>query len=164
MGQPAAKQGDRVIATDTHIILIPTPGGPVPVPTGPLSIIRNNIIDAGLCNSNYGIIEMDNAADPRFVENNDLVFQNNMNALYRDEQSNPLTLIADVNALTDTTVTNNIDDDPQITWTGNGFATIASTSPCRNAGTPTGAPLWDFQSDARPQESAPDIGPDEFVP
>jgi uncharacterized Zn-binding protein involved in type VI secretion len=32
MGQPAAKQGDRVVATDTHIILIPTPGGPVPTP------------------------------------------------------------------------------------------------------------------------------------
>ena len=32
MGQPAAKQGDQVIATDTHIVMIPTPGGPVPTP------------------------------------------------------------------------------------------------------------------------------------
>lgn len=32
MGQPAAKYGDQVIATDTHIVLIPTPGGPVPTP------------------------------------------------------------------------------------------------------------------------------------
>ncbi len=32
MGQPAAKQGDQVIATDTHIIMIPSPGGPVPTP------------------------------------------------------------------------------------------------------------------------------------
>ncbi len=32
MGQPAAKQGDQIIATDVHIILIPTPGGPVPTP------------------------------------------------------------------------------------------------------------------------------------
>jgi uncharacterized Zn-binding protein involved in type VI secretion len=32
MGQPAAKQGDMVMATDIHIILIPTPGGPVPTP------------------------------------------------------------------------------------------------------------------------------------
>ena len=32
MGQPAAKQGDRVIATDTHIVMIPSPGGPVPTP------------------------------------------------------------------------------------------------------------------------------------
>ncbi len=32
MGQPAAKQGDQVIATDTHIVMIPSPGGPVPTP------------------------------------------------------------------------------------------------------------------------------------
>ena len=32
MGQPAAKQGDKVMATDTHIVMIPTPGGPVPTP------------------------------------------------------------------------------------------------------------------------------------
>ncbi len=32
MGQPAAKDGDQVVATDIHIIMIPTPGGPVPTP------------------------------------------------------------------------------------------------------------------------------------
>jgi uncharacterized Zn-binding protein involved in type VI secretion len=32
MGQPAAKENDQVIATDTHIIMIPSPGGPVPTP------------------------------------------------------------------------------------------------------------------------------------
>lgn len=32
MGQPAAKQGDQVMAVDTHIVMIPTPGGPVPTP------------------------------------------------------------------------------------------------------------------------------------
>jgi len=32
MGQPAAKQGDRVVGTDIHIVVIPTPGGPVPTP------------------------------------------------------------------------------------------------------------------------------------
>lgn len=32
MGQPAAKQGDKVLATDVHIVMIPTPGGPVPTP------------------------------------------------------------------------------------------------------------------------------------
>ena len=32
MGKPAAKQGDRVLATDTHIVLVPAPPGP-PVPT-----------------------------------------------------------------------------------------------------------------------------------
>ena len=32
MGQPAAKQGDQVLASDMHMILIPAPPGP-PVPT-----------------------------------------------------------------------------------------------------------------------------------
>jgi uncharacterized Zn-binding protein involved in type VI secretion len=32
MGQPAAKQGDQITGTDIHIIMIPTPGGPVPTP------------------------------------------------------------------------------------------------------------------------------------
>jgi len=32
MPQPAAKQGDKVIATDIHIVMIPSPGGPVPTP------------------------------------------------------------------------------------------------------------------------------------
>lgn len=32
MGQPAAKQGDQISATDTHIVMIPSPGGPVPTP------------------------------------------------------------------------------------------------------------------------------------
>jgi uncharacterized Zn-binding protein involved in type VI secretion len=33
MGQPAAKQGDKVMATDTHILLVPAPpGSPTPVP------------------------------------------------------------------------------------------------------------------------------------
>jgi uncharacterized Zn-binding protein involved in type VI secretion len=32
MGQPAAKQGDRIVAIDTHIVMISTPGGPVPTP------------------------------------------------------------------------------------------------------------------------------------
>ena len=32
MGQPAAKLGDQILATDTHIVMIPSPGGPVPTP------------------------------------------------------------------------------------------------------------------------------------
>ena len=30
---PAAKQGDKVMGQDTHIIMVPSPGGPVPTPT-----------------------------------------------------------------------------------------------------------------------------------
>jgi len=33
MGKPGAKQGDRVVGIDTHVIMVPSPGGPVPTPT-----------------------------------------------------------------------------------------------------------------------------------
>lgn len=32
MGQPAAKQGDKIMATDTHIIMIPAAPSPIPTP------------------------------------------------------------------------------------------------------------------------------------
>lgn len=32
MGQPAAKQGDQITATDIHIVMIPSPSGSVPTP------------------------------------------------------------------------------------------------------------------------------------
>ena len=32
MGQPAAKEGDQVVATDVHIVMIPAPSGQVPTP------------------------------------------------------------------------------------------------------------------------------------
>jgi uncharacterized Zn-binding protein involved in type VI secretion len=32
MGLPAAKQGDQIVAVDTHIVMVPSPGGPVPTP------------------------------------------------------------------------------------------------------------------------------------
>lgn len=45
MGQPAAKQGDQVMATDIHIVLIPSPAGPVPTP---LPHPFSGIINGGL--------------------------------------------------------------------------------------------------------------------
>jgi uncharacterized Zn-binding protein involved in type VI secretion len=45
MGQPAAKQGDQVVATDIHIVLIQA--GPATVPT-PLPHPFTGIIDGGL--------------------------------------------------------------------------------------------------------------------
>ena len=32
MANPAAKQGDQVVGTDIHIVMIPSPGGPIPTP------------------------------------------------------------------------------------------------------------------------------------
>ena len=45
MGQPAAKQGDQIVGVDTHIIMIPSPGGPVPTP---LPHPFSGILDGGL--------------------------------------------------------------------------------------------------------------------
>lgn len=42
MGLPAAKQGDRILATDIHIVMIPSPGGPVPTP---LPHVFSGVID-----------------------------------------------------------------------------------------------------------------------
>lgn len=46
MGQPAAKQSDMIQAMDTHIVMVPTPGGPVPTPTPGHPF--NGIIDGNL--------------------------------------------------------------------------------------------------------------------
>ena len=46
MGQPAAKQGDQVVATDIHIVMVPAPPSP-PVPT-PLPHPFTGIIDGNL--------------------------------------------------------------------------------------------------------------------
>ena len=32
MGNPIAKAGDKVIGLDTHVVMLPSPGGPVPTP------------------------------------------------------------------------------------------------------------------------------------
>ena len=32
MSLPAAKEGDRILATDIHIQMVPSPGGPIPTP------------------------------------------------------------------------------------------------------------------------------------
>lgn len=54
MGQPAAKQGDTIAGTDTHITMVPSPGGPVPTP-GPYPF--NGIID-GNVSPNVNISKM----------------------------------------------------------------------------------------------------------
>ena len=45
MSQPAAKQGHQITATDIHIIMIPSPTGPVPTP---LPHPFMGILDGGL--------------------------------------------------------------------------------------------------------------------
>jgi uncharacterized Zn-binding protein involved in type VI secretion len=65
MGQPAAKQGDTVVAVDTHIILVPSPGGPVPTP---IPHPFNGIIDASL-SGNVMIMRMPAATQGSIADN-----------------------------------------------------------------------------------------------
>lgn len=51
MGQPAAKMGDKIVGVDTHIVMVPSPGGPVPTP---LPHPFNGIIDSN-CSTNVMI-------------------------------------------------------------------------------------------------------------
>ena len=43
MGQPAAKKGDRIVAVDTHIVLMPPANAPVPLPSPFAGIIQGNL-------------------------------------------------------------------------------------------------------------------------
>jgi uncharacterized Zn-binding protein involved in type VI secretion len=45
VGKPAAKQGDQITATDIHIVMVPSPGGPVPTP---LPHLFNGLLTGGL--------------------------------------------------------------------------------------------------------------------
>ena len=86
------------------------------------------------------------------------------NFLYLNEGSDFLYSALDVDNLTDMTSSGNLDSDPQWTGSSGALMLIGSTSPCRNAGTPAGAPPWDFTGAPRPQGGAPDIGPHEYQP
>lgn len=48
MPEPIAKQGDTIVGTDVHVLLVPSPGGPVPTPT---SMPFSGTIDGGLSDS-----------------------------------------------------------------------------------------------------------------
>lgn len=65
MGQPAAKQGDQITAIDTHIIMIPSPGGPVPTP---LPHPFNGLINGNL-SSNVKIMGMPAATQGSTADN-----------------------------------------------------------------------------------------------
>ena len=65
MGQAAAKQGDKITATDTHIFMIPSPGGPVPTPLpSPFSGLIN-----GNLSSNVKIMGMPAATQGSTADN-----------------------------------------------------------------------------------------------
>ena len=53
MGLPVAKLGDQIVGLDTHVVLVPSPGGPIPTPV-PMPF--SGQLDGNLCAS----VEIDN--------------------------------------------------------------------------------------------------------
>lgn len=142
-------------ANKRGLVITAPAGGNLPA----AGVVRNNIFrNAGAANPGSGIAvrESDASSDLQFFENNDM-WTPNGGTLYVDEGTTPLMLMA-INMLTGAGA--NINADPQL----NGTWHIPMTSPCRNAGTATGAPRLDFDGDMRPQQMLYDIGADEYVP
>lgn len=63
MGQPAAKKGDQVMGIDTHIVILPAPAPPAPLPH-PFSGIIN-----GALSSNVNIMGMPAATKDSTADN-----------------------------------------------------------------------------------------------
>ncbi len=121
--------------------------------------MRNNIfVNVGTIDfaNGFAVYEANAGSDLQIFENNDL-WAPNGGTLYFDDGATSLSLAA-INALMGSG--SNINADPQLDATFH----IPMTSPCRNAGTATGAPAFDFDGDMRPQEMSYDIGADEYVP
>jgi hypothetical protein len=126
------------------------------VPRGPRGVVRNNIFDPGPCLFAVAAIENTPDVDPFLFENNDLIATDA--GVYIDEGATLFSSVAAVNVLTGAAA--NISADPQF----DGGLHLGAGSPCRNRGTPAGAPSEDYDGDPRPQEGVPDIGADEYRP
>lgn len=121
-------------------------------------IVRNNIFvnaGGGGFADGYAVYES-TSTSLQFFETN-LLWAPNGGTLYLDNGTTHLAL-AGVNALSG--AANNLSADPSLDATFH----LLGTSPCRNAGTATGAPATDFEGNTRPQEMSYDIGADEYVP
>lgn len=129
--------------------------------------VSNNVLIGGAGASRYGVYEENvsgRTAHPEALLANDFFIANptQNDALYlfwNGSSTSAKTTIADVNALSQLlgSVSGNINADPlsDATWH------LTPGSPCIDTGTTVDAPTQDFEGDARPLGSAPDIGPDE---
>ena len=64
MGQPAAKQGDQIVAVDTHIVMVPSIPSPVPTPLPhPFSGIINGNLSSDVNIMGMPAATVDSTAD-----------------------------------------------------------------------------------------------------
>jgi hypothetical protein len=122
--------------------------------------IRNNILLGGQGQNRFSFYE-DNQSNgrtcqPVAYENNDLFDVDNAHRRWL-QNGTPLILatVADVNMMPYAMA--NIGADPMIDASWH----LLSGSPCIDAGTPTEAPMLDFEGDSRPLGANVDIGADE---
>ena len=120
-------------------------------------MFRNNIIrNTAAGGVSWVVVESDPSSDPAELANNDLYDPTGV--LYLDEGATNLTSIAMVNALAGASM--NLSAAPVL----NASWHLGAASPCRNTGTATGAPAYDFDGNVRPNEAIVDIGADELYP
>lgn len=63
-GMPAAKKGDQVVGVDTHIVMIPSPGGPVPTPLpSPFAGMLTDALSTTVFVENQPVATEDSVAD-----------------------------------------------------------------------------------------------------
>ncbi|HRI69602.1 MAG TPA: choice-of-anchor Q domain-containing protein, partial [Polyangium sp.] len=121
---------------------------------------RNNIVRAGAClTSKIGFSELVAMGDPRIFQNNLFDTTNPPTALYLDENTQTLTMPAQIDALMGTMASSTLSGDPKFMMYP-ADVHLNAGSPCINAGTATGAPAADYYGRAR--DAMPDIGPSEF--
>lgn len=135
---------------------------------GVVGRIRNNILDGGINLDRYGVREDPTQNKTTTVETldaNDFWFSGNLmgrnDTLYRQigQFGTPFDIKSSI--VLDNGVSPNASmslvEDPMIDATWH----LGAQSPCIDAGIATEAPAVDFDGDARPAGTAPDIGPDE---
>lgn len=129
-------------------------------PAGGRGIFRNNILRAGACNtSRVNFVELAANADPRIFESNMLDSAGSPSALYLDENASALSTAAMVDALADMIVSGTLSADAMLVNPPTDVH-LQNGSPCKDAGTPTGAPKTDI--DGQTRDASPDIGADEL--
>lgn len=118
-------------------------------------------------------VDFDNQVGRHVTVTNSIVWDNRGCDLCIGNDPNPTPLTVEVSysdvdggAWWDGTLltgTGNIDANPWFVDSANGDYHLQAWSPAIDAGTATGAPDYDFEGDARPQNAGYDMGADEFV-